>query len=202
MEREIYISKIENKIRANGYGKVYISSDFVEITNKTNIKKALSRLEKTGVIRRILRGIYDYPEYSEFLQEYIEPDMNLVAGAIARNYGWTISPCGDVALNQLGLSTQVPNVWSYISDGPYKKYEYKKVTLEFKHRTNKEITGMSEKTVMIIHALKTLGQDNVTKDTINILQQKTTDSEKEKMLVEAAGATAWIYELIKLVCKG
>ena len=28
------------------------------------------------------------------------------------------SPCGDIALNKLGLSTQVPVVLSYISDGP------------------------------------------------------------------------------------
>ena len=43
----------------------------------------------------------------------------------------------------LGLSTQVTAVWSYISDGPYKTYEWDKTKIEFKHRTNKEVTGLS-----------------------------------------------------------
>ena len=51
--------------------------------------------------------------------------------ALARSYHWTIAPCGNTALNLLGLSTQVTVVWSYISDGPYKTYELNSTKLEF-----------------------------------------------------------------------
>lgn len=200
MEREIFYDKIEERIKTNGKGEVFIISDFLDITNYTNCKKTLSRLAKVGMIRRLIRGVYDYPEYSELLQEYIEPDVDKVAHAIARNYGWSISPCGDIALNLLGLSTQVPNVWSYVSDGPYKKYHYKNIVIEFKHRTNKEISGISEKSALVIHALKTLGAEQMTPDTIHFLQKKLSGKEKEQLLQEAAGATAWIYEAIKEIC--
>ena len=43
--------------------------------------------------------------------------------ALAHSYHWTIAPCGNTALNLLGLSTQVTAVWSYISNEPYKTYE-------------------------------------------------------------------------------
>ena len=45
-----------------------------------------------------------------------------MAKAIARNYNWTIAPTGDAALNLLGISTQVPSKWEYVSSGPYKEY--------------------------------------------------------------------------------
>ena len=45
----------------------------------------------------------------------------------------------------LGLSTQVTAVWSYISDGPYKTYEWDKTKIEFKHRTNKEVMSLLQK---------------------------------------------------------
>lgn len=65
-----------------------------------------------------MRGVYYYPRYSELIQEYETPSPNKVTEAIARKFNWTIAPCGDTALNMLGLATQVPAKWSYISDGP------------------------------------------------------------------------------------
>lgn len=77
----------------------------------------------------------------------------------------------------LGISTQVTAVWSYISDGPYKTYEWNSTKLEFKHRTNKEITGLSYMTSLVIQALKTLGKSNVTTDIIQTLSEKLSDQE-------------------------
>lgn len=48
------------------------------------------------------------------LKEYVAADPEVVAKALARNYHWSIAPCGNTALNLLGLSTQVTAVWSYI----------------------------------------------------------------------------------------
>ena len=99
------------------------------------------RLVNAGTLKRILQGIYEKPKYSKLLDEYVAADPNAIAKALARCYHWTIAPCGNTALNLLGLSTQVTAVWSYISDGPYKAYEWNSTKLEFKHRTNKEIKG-------------------------------------------------------------
>lgn len=85
-------------------------------------------------------------------------------------------------MNLLGLSTQVTAVWSYISDGPYKTYEWNSTKLEFKHRTNKEITGLSYMTSLVIQALKTLGRSNVTPEVIQMLSEKLTDKDKQACL--------------------
>ena len=183
-------------------GSVFTTVDFADVIENSRVGVILSRLEEDGVIRRVMRGIYDKPVYNDFLKEYIAPSPSLVAEALARNFGWTIDPCGDTALNILGLSTQVPAAWSYVSDGTYKEYTYDNTTIKFKRTTNKEISKLSYKTALIVQALKALGKDNIDDTIINKLKNDLTDEEKTTALLEAKAATSWIYEYIKQICKG
>ena len=121
---------------------------------------------------------------------------------MARKFGWTIVPCGDTALNMLGLSTQVPAVWLYVSDGTYKEYTYGKTVIRFKRTTNKEISKISYKTALVIQAVKALGKENITDEIKNKIASTTTDEEKAKMFAEAKYATSWIYDVIKEICGG
>jgi len=201
MNREVYLDKIENRIVSSEKGSVFVTSDFLDIANIDAVNKALSRLTQDNVVRRILRGVYEYPEYNDFLQEFIAPSPDKIAHALARNYGWTIVPCGDTALNLLGLSTQVPAVWSYVSDGNYKEYTFDKITIKFKRTTNKEISKITYKTALVIQALNVLGKEKIDDDAIEKISSGLKIDEKQKMLTEAKYATAWIYENIKLICK-
>lgn len=202
MSRPKYLNEIKNSILLADYGTVFVTVDFVSITDKKNVNMSLLRLEDEGLILRIIRGVYYKAEYNDFLQEYVVPNPDKVAHAIARNFGWTITPCGDSALNILGLSTQVPAIWSYVSDGTYKEYSYDNTTIKFKRTTNKEISKLSYRTALIIQALKALGKDNIGNTVINKLKNNLTDKEKATALLEAKAATSWIYEYIKQICKG
>ena len=149
-----------------------------------------------------MRGVYENPKFNDFLGEYVKPHPDKVAKALARNYGWTIVPCGETALNMLGLSTQVPAVWLYVSDGNYREYTCGNFVIQFKRTTNKEISKISFKTALVIQAIKALGKDKITGDVIEKIRSLTTDKEKEQMFVEAKYATAWIYDVIKEICRG
>jgi hypothetical protein len=201
MSRANYLEQIQNAIESAGTGEVYVNSDFSEIADEVVIRKALSRLESDGVLRRIMRGVYEYPEYNDFLKEYVAPSPDKVAHALARNYGWTIVPSGDTALNMLGLSTQVPATWLYVSDGTYKEYSFENITLKFKHTANKEISNISYKTALAIQALKSLGKERITGSVVASIANTLSKKEKQAMLVEAKYATAWIYDTIKRICK-
>lgn len=197
-----YAKLIRERIEQAPAGTLFINSDFADIADAETVRRNLNRQVQDGTIRRLINGLYEKPKYSALLQEYVAADPDAVARTLARCYHWTIAPCGNTALNLLGLSTQVTAVWSYISDGPYKSYELNSTKIEFKHRTNKEITGLSYMTALVIQALKTLGKDNVTEDTIAVLSQKLSAEEKRLLLEEAAESTDWIYEKIKLICGG
>lgn len=197
-----YMLEIRERILSSEDGTIFVSSDFADIADTTTVRQSLQRLYKSGILRRIIRGVYEKPKYSRLLDEYVATDPNMVAKALARSYHWTIAPSGNTALNLLGLSTQVTAVWSYISDGPYKTYVWNSTKLEFKHRTNKEITGLSCMTSLVIQALKTLGKTNISQDVIQALAAKLSEEEKQACLKEATEATDWVYDTIRKICGG
>ena len=194
MTNSIY-AEIKKRIEIAEVGTVFVTSDFTDIATTTTVRKCLGRQVEEKNIRRILDGVYEKPTYSKLLKEYIPANPERVAYAIARSFRWTIAPCGDIALNKLGLSTQVPVVWSYISDGPYRKFSWDNITLSFKHRANREISFMSETTT-----LKTLGKERIDESIILSLKNRLPEAEKKKMLEEATGVSEWIYAVIRKVC--
>lgn len=196
------MSEIRKRVLDAKDGTVFVTSDFADIADTNTIRQSIFRLVNDGILRRILQGVYEKPKYSRLLNEYVAVNPDAVAKALARSYHWSIAPCGNTALNLLGLSTQVTAVWSYISDGPYKNYEWNFTKLEFKHRTNKEITGLSYMTSLVVQALKTLGQSNVTANTIQVLSERLSDDEKQACLREATESTDWVYDTIRKICGG
>lgn len=196
-----YHGRIREIINKSEYGTVFVSADFTDITDKKTVNVILERIASGGQLRRIIRGVYDKPLYNYFLDEYLVPSPDLVANALARNYGWSIVPCGDTALNLLGLSTQVPAAWTYVSDGPYKEYSFENIALKFKRITNKEISKLSYKSALVVQALKALGKENVTDSVLLKLKNDLTADEKNKLLNETKSVTSWIYEYIKIICR-
>lgn len=193
--------KIKNRISSFSDGDIFFTSDFIDISTLPTIRKCLGRQVQEGTIRRVIDGTYEKPKYSKILNEYLPTDPDKVANALARKYHWSIAPCGDVALNKLGLSTQVPITWSYVSDGPYRKFEWDNICLSFNHRTNREISLMSSISIMVVEALKTLGQNNTNETTITILKNRLSKEDKECLLKETMDSSAWIYETIRRVCE-
>lgn len=202
MPRPKYLEQVKKRIEGFEKGTVFSAGDFADIADAKTIHMSLSRLEADRIIRKVIRGIYLKPKFSKLLNEELQAAPNDVAKSIARNFGWTIIPSGDTALNLLGLSTQVPANWQYISDGPYKEYLIDNAKISFKHTNkNTELTQVSYNTAMIIRALKALGKERITKHEIDIISQQISKSEKQKILVEAKYSTSWIYEAIKQICK-
>ena len=201
MQKDSVITQIYDRIKAAGHDEVFIVGDFLDLGEYHAVRRALLRLEEAGCIQKIMRGVFYYPRYSELIDEYEAPSPNKVAETLARKFSWTIAPCGDTALNQLGLSTQVPAKWSYISDGPYHEFQIGNITIEFRHRNNREVSGISKQTATIIQALKAIGKDNVTETHLNIIRRRLSDEEKVCVLEEAKQAAVWVHDMVKRICE-
>ena len=198
---ETIYAKINELISQVNPESIFIASDFSHIAPINTVRQCLSRLEKSQQIVRIMRGVYYQPAYSELLQEYEAPSPHHVAMAIARNFGWTIAPSRAAALNTLGLSTQVPARWAFISDGPYRSFSFGNITIEFKHCSAKEISGMSYKTALVIQAIKAIGKESIGERSLQRIGRNLSAEEKTCLLTEAQHTTAWIYECIKRIVK-
>lgn len=199
--RDNITEKLLISIDKLGNDVVFIANDFLEIAEYETVRRALNRLTDCGTIQKIMRGLYYNPRYSVLLKEYEAPYPHQAALAIARKFNWNIAPSGTTALNMLGLSTQVSAKWSYISDGAYKKFPIGNITIEFKHRNNREITGMSYETALIIQGIKALGKDKINREIIEKLRSNLNVDEKHKLLEEAKPTVRWIYQVIRNICK-
>ena len=187
-------------IAGHGRGWAFSSKDLLEKFSRSQVDNLLSELVKKGKIRRVARGIYDYPKYSELLQKTLGPDIDQVARAIARKFNWRIEISGESALNLLGLSTQVPAKYVYLSDGPNKTYDIMGTTFEFKKSSLKDIGFKHRESSLIVQALKALGRDRITNETIKKIRTKIDEKGCNKILKDTKTATDWIYETIKKIC--
>ena len=182
-------------------GTPFIASDFTDITDAQTIRRLIKKQVDNGELERIIPGVFYRTKRNKLLNELIPADPNQVAEAIARSKGWKIIPSGETALNRLGLSTQIPATWTYITNGPYKKYEIGRTKLIFKRTTSKNLDGLSPLSRLVVQALSTLGKDYVTEDIIKFLRNRFTKEEKMNLLLETKRVTEWIRNIIVQICE-
>lgn len=195
-------SKILSRIYGRGRGWAFTKTDFVIEFGESNVHQALSSLTKSGKIRRVCRGVYDYPSYSELLSAELSPDLDQVARALARKFNWRIQPSGDAALNLLGLSTQVPGRWVYLTDGTGREYSIGANTLEFKKSALKDVGFKYPESGLVVHALKALGRDRVDQAIIEKIRKQLSTKDRERIPKDTRSVTGWVYESIKQICQG
>jgi hypothetical protein len=193
--------KILSRIYGRGRGWAFTKIDFVAEFGEANIHQALSCLTRASTIRRVCHGVYDYPRYSELLSQALSPDIDQVAQALARKFNWRIQPSGDTALNLLGLSTQVPGKWLYLSDGPNRQYTIGQQILAFRQSALKDMGFKLRESGLLVQAIKALGREHVDPSVIEALQQWLPIPLRARVLRDTRVATGWIYEVIKQVCE-
>lgn len=196
-----YTEKISDRINSFEANKVFFANDFLDITSNATVRQILKRLTDEDKIKRVIDGFYYNPRYSELIGEYEAVSIHELALAIARKYNWNIAPYNSTALNLLGLSTQVPTHYKYISSGRYKEYKIGNTVLEFKKVNPGEIANMSLKTATVIQAIKSLGKENITSEVIQKIRENLTEKERTDLMNELKSVPSWIYEVIREICE-
>lgn len=192
---------ILKRMRKAEKGAAFTAKDFLDLAGYEAAKKSLGRLADTGTLRRILRGVYDFPAYSPVKKGPATPRPDAVAHAIARAHGWTLIPTGETALNLLGLSTQVPAQWQYCSNGPTKCYQWPGGNVLLKHCAGRQTSGLASKTILIVQALKALGRDAVTDEVLGFLRHRLTVTECRQAVSETRHLPIWMQSAIKCLAE-
>lgn len=178
-------------------GAIFVPSDFAEAGAADAVRKALSRMVESGELERPMRGLYRKPRRSAFLDKPVPASPNEIAEALARKFEWRIAPYGDTALNQLGVDPQVPSIVRYVSDGPYRTYQYGPYAIEFRHSANRDLSSLSPVAATVVQALKALGKDRLTEEALDAISSRLDDAQLEKLASEARNTTSWVRDAIK-----
>jgi len=196
MKNESIIKTIRERIADSKPGSVFVAADFIDIAKSETVNTMLARLCQEGVLRRIKWGLYEFPDYNDFLGEYVAPSPDMIARAIARNFDWQIAPSGANALNILGLSTQVPATLTYACDGAYKEYEFGKIKIKFKKASNSDFASGNEKATLAIQALKALGRKNITESKLATISAFFSPDDMKSVIKAAQHTTAWVSKCL------
>ncbi len=197
-------NRIMKRIRAYGRGqKVFSPKEFLDLGSRAAVDKALSRLVQDNVLRRIGRGLYDWPKMSGILKQLAPPNAELAVRTIAKRDRITVMPDGIVAAHRLGLTNAVPAKTSYVTDGATRILKIGGRTVEFRHARKFLRVWFNRPAAPVVQALTWLGKANAdSAEVINILRSRLSDPIKEDLISGFDLLPAWIRAIVKSICSG
>lgn len=190
------MSEITKRIENMHEGQILFISDFSDLNgNEKVVSRALSAEEKKGNIVRLAKGMYLRPKSTRFGIVY--PSVDEMVKAIAHRDKSKVQPCGMTALNMLGLSTQVPTKYTYLTSGSSRKLKLGDRLIELKRSVPKNFVFKTTLGVLLMQALKSLGEKNISKQEI-VQIRKLIDNEKrmEHFKLDILLMPIWMRKLI------
>jgi len=176
-------------------GSIVFRTDFPQYHSEF-VGNVLSAMVDENNLTKIAQGIYLKPRRSRF--GAIQPSAYQVAESIARRDNAEILPAGETALNELGLSTQVPVNYTFLTTGSARNVRLGNRTIVFKRSAPRNFAYKTKLMAYIVQALRTFGEKNVD-DTI--LSQLTTLIDKEPdhaaLIEDLKYVPAWMRKILK-----
>lgn len=192
-------NKIINRIYGKGRGWCYTPKSFSDLGSPEAIRITLHRLEKKGAIRRLSRGIYEYPKKHPTIG-FLSPNPDKIAEAISVRDAIRIRPSGAFAANILGLSNQVPAKIVFLTDGSGRRIKIGPREIIFKRTTPRNMAGAKSSGTLIL-ALKYIGKEQVSQDHIKHFRESLSTHIKMKLKKDSIYAPGWICPIIDEIVK-
>lgn len=182
--------RIMRRARATGRGGVFTPTDFLDVAARAAVDQALSRMAKAGKLRRLARGLYDFPRVHPKLGA-LSPAPDDVARALARETGSQAQIAGAHAANALGLSMQVPAKSLYLTDGPSRRIVLGKRVVDLRHASPKHLIAPGSPAGTVVQALRHVGPMRAA-DVAQIATRRLSTSDKRVLASNAVRAPAWM----------
>ena len=181
-------------------GSIFFPSDFDDIATDTAIRQTLSRMVKRGEIIRVSRGIYCYPRSNPALGlDIIPPSAEDIAQRVAERDKVKIVPTGDQALNQLGLSTQVPGNAVYITNGARKKISLGNGrSIVFRESNELRLFDFKSKVMMLaVSAMRSIGEGRIVDDILSTIKKIVINVSPEIYKHDIRLAPVWVRKKLE-----
>jgi predicted transcriptional regulator of viral defense system len=192
--------KIKRRIRGRSRGSVMTPRDFLDLASRAAVDQALSRLTDQGMIRRLGRGLYDYPKISKRLGA-LSPDPDAVAAALARRDQRKVQVSPARAANMLGLTQQVPAQLVYLTDGPSLTRQIGQQTIVMRKAAAKNLAGAGKPTGLVFQALRYLGKDGVDDVAIGKLSRAIDANTRANLVRDSVQAPGWMQPIVSQIAQ-
>ena len=181
-------------------GWVFTPRHFIRLGDPRAIGVALTHLTRKGAIRRLDRGLYDYPRQHPKLG-LLSPSVDAIADALSDRDATRLQPSGAYAANLLGLSDQVPMRVLFLAAGKTRKVKIGKLEIILKRAMPRNLAAAGRTSGLVIQALRCLGQRHVDESVVAKLRDRLSPKDKAQLLQDLRFAPAWIAAIMRAVAR-
>ncbi len=179
---------------------MFVPADFLDLGSREAIDIVLHRLTGKGTIRRLARGVYDFPREHPVLG-VLSPSPDTVAQALAGRDRTRLQPSGAYAANALGLSEQVPAKAVFLTDGPSRTVKIGPMAIQLRRTTPRNMAAAGRLSGLLIQALRELGKEHVTPARIRQLKRTLPADKRQDLLQDLKLAPAWMHPIFRELAK-
>ncbi len=198
MNEESYIEEsktLKSRIKALPDDSVLFRSDYPEYHSEF-VGSTLAELTESGVLFKMAQGIYVKPRKSRF--GLVLPSIEKIVQAIAMRDNAEVLPSGTTALNALGLSTQVPMNYSYLTSGSERTIKLANRQVVLKRGVPKNFCYKTRLIALLTQALRALKQENIGDSEIQIIRELIAkETDKESLAKDVDAMPGWMKRIIK-----
>ena len=191
-------NKILVRAKRHGAGWVFSAKHLSDLGDRAGVDQALSRLAKDGHIRRLARGLYDFPRVHPVLGQ-LSPNPDAVARAASEQVGHRLQISPARAANVFGLSSQVPAKAVYLTDGSSRRIKIGNQVIYLKHAGPRALLGAGTQAGVALQALRGIGKDQVNDRVVQHLRAILPPDAKDGLRKLMHRAPQWTAPVITAI---
>lgn len=180
-------------------GAPVAAKSLLHLGNRAAVDQALSRLAERGKLIRAGRGVYLLPVTSRFGTR--APSVEQAVEAIAAQRGEVIVSSGAAAANSLGLTTQVPVRFVYLTSGRTRKMSLGKQIVELRHVPRWQLAMAHRPAGQAVRALAWLGPEKA-ESALQTLKRKLPPAAFSELVAAAPQLPTWLARSVGRVAHG
>lgn len=191
---------IITRIEARNRGSCFTPKAFLDLGSPEAVRITLHRLEKRGFIRRLARGIYDFPKQHPSIG-LLSPHPDEVAKALSERDASRLQPSGSYAANVLGLSEQVPARIVFLTDGPARHIRIGRQEIILRNTTTRNMATAGRISGTVIQALRHIGARQVGAHHIAQLRRTLNAGDRARLRRDRIYAPGWMHSIIDAIAE-
>ena len=172
-------------------GTLLCPGALLHLGSRAAVDQALSRLARKGELMRVCQGVYVRPIQTRFGPR--PPSTDKVLASLSALWGETIVPCGGMAANALGLTTQVPVRQVHLTSGPNRKLKLGGLVVELRHAPRWQLVAPHRPAGDAVRALAWLGPEEV-EENLGAIEKRLSSRDLEELAATRAVMPAWLAE--------
>ena len=195
MDADRHNITLRERIEALPEDSVLFRTDFPEYHSEF-VGGTLAELTQEGMLVKLAQGLYAKPRRSRF--GLVLPSVDKIVQAIAARDNAEVLPSGMTALNVLGLSTQVPMKYSYLTTGSERIIKLENQEIRLKRGVPKNFCYETKLIALLVQALKTLKQPNVGEEELQVIRSLISrEPDRSALAKDVDMMPVWMKRIVK-----